>query len=892
MVILKQNLNYNKNEVSKGIPILNNFSISGPSSVMTSQVLGLRYNITISEAIKQIKEVNKLNSEPPYKLIGNVDVCSMSPDSKQINSLQLLFDNDCWETTELISLDTNTGKYRNHILHIWLESEYYKVTLPKLDIKDNDWTTAISNNSVRDDIINLLVKLSINFTRSINLKNIINKLSINYYNKIEYNYNLNEIKGIRDTLDEVVETTVTMSDHILRKLHIIDLKTDDKSLEFDSILSIPNSSQETTNITAPRSEHESIDSKSNDDIRTSNLTNMKSGIILVPYTSITIKSYVVSNNTIVSTNLDYITYLLTCKDDNDNPRWLTWYETPESLREIISGMMTSLLLHNKKFTIKYKVDSRLRITSHNIPVGPISNKLVRSTYYLYDESSKYIADTLLSDINKITKTEEEINDNINTVNKLKEELLPRTAIHASRTFINNNINYYDTVKHIEWAHNTSINEGVNKCPKGNLSDILPAWYAIKNNNPLDILIKMDATASGIQHSAGLCLDIKMGILSNLLDDNTDDYPKDLYTEIYKESNIYGKYLDLCTRSESKYVLMTAQYGASQTSIAMKLLNEISIPNDKTKWYINYYITKLLKSGKHPTNKSLSALEGIHKRTGEVVTINDYRTITKRVLETQDKMIPRLAILNKYLRNVAKLMSNHDLPIYMNIGIRDKIITDITYSNYTKIKELKVRSRLIGKKTTITLPTNERDNSKEVTAILANMRHILDALTLHKTILLCNENKIEILTVHDMICCKIKHADDLLSKYREAIQWVHIGSNLNKHIIEDIHSLNLDAWVKNNHDENSIPSLPSIILNDEIQNEFSNIKNEVITSRTPLLSEGSSNRKQSYSIKKPSKSTDQIVSDNDKSSDKKDTIITDINIMEEPYWIPEGDILDV
>ena len=300
---------------------------------------------------------------------------------------------------------------------------------------------------------------------------------------------------------------------------------------------------------------------------------------------------------------------------------------------------------------------------------------------------------------------------------------------------------------------------------------------------------LDATCSGVQHLSAMMRDLELGQLVNLSKSNDTDKPADLYSEVVnpvnKALNSYGStstehaVLSLLkfTRKEIKPIVMTKVYNISVYGIAQQLglgfrktvsflsndnpsrthdnsifpISDLEHLNNSDTTTLDYLYEKLeegLINGSIKNGKKKGKVEyyapGINGKV--ILTRKNIYKIAEIINEQIFILFPSLNNIYAYFLDIAKLMVKLNLPLTWITPSGIKIT-----QNYLKSKTTKLAIKLFGVKKTLILreTIKERNNLKQINAIIPNIVHSLDASHLLNVINSAESKGIvPVITVHD------------------------------------------------------------------------------------------------------------------------------------------------
>lgn len=274
-------------------------------------------------------------------------------------------------------------------------------------------------------------------------------------------------------------------------------------------------------------------------------------------------------------------------------------------------------------------------------------------------------------------------------------------------------------------------------------------YSHRNKDPFNLLVRFDATCSGIQHISSLLRSKTLGEQVNICSTNDYQSPKDLYStlippiknQIENLANNHPDYSNLAGqivyRTFVKKIVKTIPYHVS----ALGIMYQIAL------------LGKLITNLDKETNKTYYTYQFIG-RNGEIIIVS------RNVLLSQASKI-RALVLNKYpeLDNIFKLFGHIvkantvlAIPNYWTVPSGNKITKNY---NINTRDTYKFR---IGNKTTSIILYNKtpiKNESRTDQGIVPNFIHSLDGSLF--TYIAANLTSGYIFGVHD---CFIVHPNDL------------------------------------------------------------------------------------------------------------------------------------
>lgn len=401
-------------------------------------------------------------------------------------------------------------------------------------------------------------------------------------------------------------------------------------------------------------------------------------------------------------------------------------------------------------------------------------------------------------------------------------------IYGANCYNYNNINKKSFQHRINWVYSNMENilkMDIDFILKAESPTLFAAFCLEMKELSIDseYLIKMpvflDATCSGIQHFAGMLLDEDLARNVNL--SYSKDEVNDLYTKlispINEQINLYGiknyvtEFTELSiTRELLKFIVMTKCYNVSVYGIYKRLvkkLENIKIPIKKVSSNLNKnkdfsYIKEnisLEKVNKNIKHKNLYKFPSTNIKGFTLLDDKRLFELSKVISDNVFSYFPSINKIYHFLNRWAILMLKLNLPIKWVTPLGLELTQEY---NKSKINNLTIN--FLGRRRHIILRDwiSEKDNKKNIQAILPNIIHSFDAAHLIKIIENWNltyKSKY-LLPIHD---CFGTHPNDL-EQLSEVIRKEFISiycsdsfiKSLHKNIINDIKIYNLPIVKKN------------------------------------------------------------------------------------------------
>jgi hypothetical protein len=315
------------------------------------------------------------------------------------------------------------------------------------------------------------------------------------------------------------------------------------------------------------------------------------------------------------------------------------------------------------------------------------------------------------------------------------------------------------------------------------------WHNLnKDSSNIDnILVRFDATCSGIQHISALLEDMKLGIEVNLGPSDDNSKPNDIYTKLIplvKESlhNMILEDVNLLkdhsillkfpiTRNIIKRPIMTIPYAASIMGIADQIRS------------LGLYVKDV--------NGNISFEFYDQDNNIYSLTNKDIYLLSHVIYKTINQEFPVLKILFKYYREMTSLLFKLNIPIEWTTPIGVKIEQEyiktedekIVYSIGKKVKTVVLKKPVI--------PT-VKNIHKSKNAIIPNIIHSLDSTHLNLIVGEFIKLQLPILTIHDCFIVNPNHWEIL----RDSVINMYISLYSNQQFINIYHQQCLDKINEN------------------------------------------------------------------------------------------------
>ena len=345
------------------------------------------------------------------------------------------------------------------------------------------------------------------------------------------------------------------------------------------------------------------------------------------------------------------------------------------------------------------------------------------------------------------------------------------------------------------------------------------------SNKLNILLRFDATCSGIQHISALLEDIVLGEQVNIIESDDSKQPNDIYSQqIPKIKNaIIEEFKNTDTDTDTMNKLINFP-------ITRKLVKKPiqTIPYTITINGINKHLISQSNIIINPNNKKKEYEFIIDDNSKIILEYFEIIKLSKIIYKSILTEYPILDKFFKYYRTQVSILVRLDLPIKWENPSGVIIIQD-----YFKVYEesLSLSDKYTKKKIRVTLLTKfepkKADMLKHRNAIIPNLIHSLDSnhliLIVNKFI---NDNQ-NILTVHD---CFIIHPQNYYL-LQNIVRSEFINLYANKSLIEKFHE-NALSEIKEHHniqktkDGYLIDKLGILIPNHPYQNNPKFFKNVI------------------------------------------------------------------
>lgn len=364
------------------------------------------------------------------------------------------------------------------------------------------------------------------------------------------------------------------------------------------------------------------------------------------------------------------------------------------------------------------------------------------------------------------------------------------------------LSYIDRVIWIENNHNNIISLDPNFWTKANEPLLFLAFcyeYKAYNENSYNFIthlpIQLDATCNGIQHLSIISANSKLAKLVNLLPNNIDQKPFDLYSvaleEIKKNINKtiddYPLYIRLknlnLDRQIVKRSIMTIPYNVTVNGIVEQL---------KEFFYFEKIDDQYLYLPKNP------------KHGTKYIGAKDLFKLASIIHNVLYEAHPELKNVVTYFENMVNLLTKLDLPVIWitPAGLKIK-------QKYALKKSTRIRSGLYkGADYTIVIPTNKIDKLSQKSAFMPNLIHSMDGSTI--TLLIKNLRSLGLFNIYTIHDCFATTADN----------------------ISIINELVREAFCEIYSDENFLINLHTFFL-EYISGNYKIVKNYIITSTGPI-----------------------------------------------------------
>ena len=398
-------------------------------------------------------------------------------------------------------------------------------------------------------------------------------------------------------------------------------------------------------------------------------------------------------------------------------------------------------------------------------------------------------------------------------------------IYGANCYNYNNINKKSFQNRIDWVYNNMeniIKMDIDFILKAESPTLFAAFCleVIDIYDDINYKIKMpvflDATCSGIQHFAGMLLDEDLAKNVNLC--YTDNEVKDIYTKlikpINKQINLYAinnlvtEFTDLClNRNLLKFIVMTKCYNVSVYGIYKRLVNKLDIlkiPIDNSnlplhKDKISYTKERVNLINQDKTKnvkikyKNLYKFPSINDKGFTLLDDKKLFELSKVISDNVFSYFPSINKIYYFLNKWVILLLKLNLPIKWVTPLGLELTQEYNKSNISNFT-----INFLGRRRNIILRdwVSEKDNRKNLQAILPNIIHSFDAAHLIKIIKTWNINyNIKyILPIHD---CFGTHPNDL-EQLSEVVRKEFINiycsdyfiKSLHKNILNDIKTHNL------------------------------------------------------------------------------------------------------
>nr|YP_009926571.1 hypothetical protein [Wolfiporia cocos]QNH92626.1 hypothetical protein [Wolfiporia cocos] len=323
---------------------------------------------------------------------------------------------------------------------------------------------------------------------------------------------------------------------------------------------------------------------------------------------------------------------------------------------------------------------------------------------------------------------------------------------------------------------------------------LAAFFALYNykQDPTTIIhlpILYLASCSGLQHLSAITKEVSLAKNTNVIalsDNPREDKPADFYSlvlnrtnlnlSIDKNENLRNIKLD---RAAIKRSVMTVPYYISLTGMGDQL-----IENFKVIWQDNE--SRILVPGEYTINNTDMVI------SWKDMGVLQRELLTKLVYNTINLELPSLKTLNKYLRDLIKIITHFNLPISWITPAGMKI-------NLSTVKLNKVRTNLSlvksGRtKITLNLPTKTLNVKSIVTSFMPNLVHSLDASNIYLLVeaLAHDYQSFPLYTIHDCFQRRPNNMGELEDRIKTAFIKMYLEKpyllQLEEFILKDLSNI--------------------------------------------------------------------------------------------------------